>query len=146
MVPHHPDSLCYFAIVRRHRAGLAARTEVLPRVEAERPCAADRAGPPPSVLPTRKVLRAVRLASILDHDQVISLCDLLKGIHVRWLAIEVNGDDRGDEPASLLVKPLTGSGVAPALRLEILVESRRIHVVGALVDVDEVRHCAGLGD
>src|SRR5439155_8656405 len=71
MVPQHSNFTCHRFVIRGHRASLAASTQIFPGIEAERSCMPHRAGLAPAMLFLREILGPVRLASVLDHDQVV---------------------------------------------------------------------------
>jgi len=87
----------------------------------------------------------VRLARVFDHNQAVAPGQLQDRVHVRGLAVKVNGDNGPHRYPQLAVHHVAAAiHVAPAL--QVLGQLARVHVVRALVDIDENRPRAGLGD
>src|SRR5271165_1034906 len=143
MVADDPDLGGDGHVIGRDCSGLAAGAEVLPWVEAE-PCgAAHRTGLAPTILLPREVFGAVGLAGVFNDDQAILFGQFENWIHVHHLAVEMNRNNRRYRPVAALADQ---SAVARygALRLEVLAELLRIHVVGPLSDVDKLGSGTGL--
>ncbi len=100
-------------VARDEGAGLAARPEVLARVEAEGRHVPDAADAP------ALVLGAVRLARVLDDEQIVFVRDGEDGVEVRRLAVEVDGHD------------------GPGARGDRALDEPRIHRVARGIDVHE---------
>src|SRR5271165_4954278 len=86
------------------------------------------------------------LAGIFYYDQIPSLGQLENPIHVSRLPVEVNRHDRRNHPASAAGNRPSGKLIAIAPRFQEFAKLFRIHVVGALVDVDKLRLRTSLGD
>jgi len=88
VVPQPPDPVREPSVTGGDHPGVAARAEVLARVEAEAPERAHgAAGPAP-------VRRAVRLCRVLHHVQAVGTREVEDRVHVGCLAGEVHRDDR----------------------------------------------------
>ena len=83
------------------------------------------------------------LASILNHDQTKTRRKFQDRIHVGGLSVEVDWHNGSDGPAAAAADELARL-VGCALLFQILPQLFRIQVVGALVDVDELRKCSRL--
>src|ERR1700727_1490451 len=79
-------------IVRGGCTSFPACPKILAWVKAESGRVAHRPGLLPAVLPSRKVLRTVCLAGILDNKNAILVRQLKNSVHVSHLAIEMHGD------------------------------------------------------
>ena len=90
-------------VVRRHRAGVAERAEVLARVEAERGEPAERADAP------ALVARAVRLARVLDERDAVRVAELDERVEIGRLPVEVDGDQRARRGPSSRRRPRSAS-------------------------------------
>ena len=89
VVAHQANPLRDVGVVREHRAAVAVRAEVLPRIEAR------ARGEPDPARGSISLAGAVRLRGVLDQAQVVPASDdLLERRHVGHLAVEVHGDDR----------------------------------------------------
>jgi len=75
-------------VVGRHRPAVAEGAQVFARVEAVRGGVAERAYRSPLVA------RPLGLCGILQNLQSVLLGDRDNRIHIRWLAVKVDGDDR----------------------------------------------------
>src|SRR2546426_6452262 len=124
----------------------AAGTQILAGVEAERRGMTHYSGLAPAVLLLREVLCAVRLAGVLDDDQVIPGRQLEDGVHVGHLPVQVYGDDGRHWAATALAHYAARLRIWCAFGLQIGAQLLRIHGVGALIDVDEIRPRARLRD
>src|SRR2546422_6848230 len=102
VVAQHPNSSGDPPIVCSTRARFSTRAQVFSRIEAEASRAAHRAGPHPTILLAGKIFSPVSLASVFNHDQVVSFRELQDGIHVRRKAVQVHGDDCRHLAASTL--------------------------------------------
>ncbi len=93
----------------------------------------------------REILGAMRLAGVFNHDQAILFGQIENSVHVGHLPVEMNGNHRRHRP---LAAPADGPArsVATALLFQILPQLRDRHVIGLLVDIDELRQRARLGD
>ena len=120
--------------------------EILSGIEAEGRGVAHRPGLAPAALLLREVPGAMRLAGILDDDEVVPGRQVEDGIHVGHLPVEMRGDDCRHRAASALAQHAVGPQVASAFGLQIGAQPLGIHGIGALVDVDEIRPRAGLRD
>src|SRR5260370_2191918 len=76
MFTQHSDLARHLFIVCCHRSGFATGAKVLSRVKAEGSGTAHRPRFPPTALSFGKVFRAMGLASVFDHDQVVSFCEI----------------------------------------------------------------------
>ncbi len=79
-------------IVRRDRAAVAERAQVLGRIEAEGGNIGDRAEPP-AMKP-----RAVRLGAVLDNTCAVPAGESEDRVEIGRLPIKVHRDDGGDAP------------------------------------------------
>src|SRR5947208_6314548 len=95
-------------VVGRDGARLAARAQILPRIEAECRGMTHRPGLAPAVPSLREVLRAVRLAGIFDNDEVVLGREIEDRIHVSHLPVQVHGNDCRHRAASALAHRLVG--------------------------------------
>ena len=102
--------------VRRHHAAFPRR-DLLVRVEGEDRGGAVRADA------CAAVLRAERLAGVLDQRQPVPLAELPQGVELARVAVDVDGDDG--------LRPLRDRGL----------DRGGIEVHRALVDVGEDGHC-----
>src|ERR1019366_3829068 len=93
-----------------------------------------------------EILRAVGLAGVFDYYQVVAFREFEDGVHVRGLAVEVNGHYGPHRQTELAVHQCAGSLIDLAFGFEVLGQLARIHVVGPLIDIDEIGPGAGLGD
>ncbi len=111
-----------FRVAGGHHAALAARAEVLARIEAEAAEVAEAAAA------AALVLGAVGLRGVLDDDQAALPRDGEDRVHVGRLAVEVHRDDR--------LRARRDGGL----------ELRRVHRVGARVNVHQPRARARVAD
>src|SRR5919109_4252598 len=95
---------------------------------------------------SREVLCSVRLARILNHNQVVSRRKFENCIDVRHLPVQMNGNDRSDGHSRLAVYYHSSDTVEAASSFQVLLKLSCIQVISALVDVDEVRTRACLGN
>ena len=133
-------------VVGRDGAGFTAGAQILAGVEAERRGAAHGSGLAPAALLLREVFRAVRLAGVLDDDQVVAGGQLQDRVHVGHLPVQVDREDRRHRTSRALAHHAARLRVRSALGLQVGTQFLGIHRVGARVDVDEVEPCAGLRD
>ena len=94
----------------------------------------------------RKVFSTVGLASVFDHDQVVSLGNLQNGVHVSRLTVKMDRNDRRYWPLGLLVKQFSGRQVLVAVGFEMLSQCHPIHAVSAFTNLDEVWQSSSVGD
>ena len=87
VIAQHAHLARGFPVVGGDGASLAASAEVFPRVEAEGGGAAHATGREPGADGARQVLRSVRLASVLNHEEAMALGQFQNRVHVRGLAI-----------------------------------------------------------
>jgi hypothetical protein len=110
VVAQEPHAARDCGVVGHDRAALAVRAEVLAGVEAEAAGARER--PDAATL----VECAVRLRRVLDDDEIVALGYFVHGVHVRRLAVEVDGDDGaralGHGALQLCGVEVVGDGVA----------------------------------
>src|SRR5437867_554620 len=133
-------------VVGGDRSRLSTGAQVFSRIEAECRGAAHRPGLAPAVLLLRKVLRTVRLAGVLDDDEVVLGRQLQDGVHVGHLPVQVHRDDRCHWATSALAHHPAPWQTWCAFGLQVGAQLLRIYVVGALIDVYEIRPRAGLRD
>ena len=95
-------------VVGRDGSRFAAGAQVLAGIEAERRGCAQRPGLAPALLLAREVLGAVRLAGILDDQQVVLAGEIQDRIHVGHLPVQVHRHDRGHRPAGAPVARTPG--------------------------------------
>src|SRR5262249_54568489 len=138
VVPDHFDLGCDRRIVRGHSSAFAARAKILSRIEAECRSAPYRAGGLPAIPLAREILGTVRLASVFNYDQAKTLGKFADRVHVSHLAVKMYWD-HGCYRATTTLADQAASGVFRALPFQILPKFLRIHVVGALVNVDKLR-------
>ncbi len=122
MAAHFAGELGDGVIVGGERASFAVRAEILPGIKTEDSRVAEAAHA------LAVVARAVGLAGVFDHDQVVALGDFEDWIQVCGAAIEMNRDD--------------GLGAAGDGRRD----QCGIEVGGGGIDVDEDRSGAGVTD
>ena len=85
------------------------------------------------------------LAGVLDHHQAVFTGYVEDGIHIGHLPVEMHGHHGSDGPAAPQADECAAL-VANALLLEIALQHNGRHIVGALVDIDELRKSACLRD
>src|SRR5438270_12397923 len=112
MVPQHPNSFCNGWISRRDCACLTARTKIFSRVEAESSRSADRTSPLPTLVCLREIFCSMSLASVFNYQQLVLLSQSENGIHVSYLAVKMNGNNRSYTPACLAA-PQIACGMVP---------------------------------
>src|SRR5439155_2441031 len=144
VIPEHTNLTRERLVVRGHGASFAAGAQVLARIEAERGRAAERASLAPPIFLFREVFCTVRLAGVFDDNEVVSGGQLEDGVHVGHLPVQMHGNECRHRAARALAHRAARLQVARAFGLEVGAQSLRVHGVGALVDVDEVRARAGL--
>src|SRR5438270_8646875 len=93
MVAQHANSGCDVLIMRCDRACLAAGPKILARIKAESSCFADGSRLLPALVFLRKVPRAMGLARILDHQQIVFVGQCEQWIHICHVPVKVNRDD-----------------------------------------------------
>src|SRR5690348_1004892 len=120
MIAQHRTFCCQALVVGSNRAAFATRAKVLAGIKTERSCLAYPACGQPSILLFREILCTVRLASILNHDQVVLLCDFRNRIHVGHLTVEMHRYHGCDGLAEYLMNVASGCWIKRALRLKIL--------------------------
>src|SRR5271165_5526391 len=100
MVAQHVHSLRQLRVVGCDRSAFAASAEVLTRIKAK--CRGLSHGTSffPCVLPAREVFGAMRLAGILDNNQIEAFGYLQDSVHIGHLPVEMHRDDRRDCSAS----------------------------------------------
>src|SRR5271157_211141 len=146
MVAQHPYSLRQVWIVGRDCASLTASTQILAGIKTESRCLPHRSSSFPAFVFLRKVLGAMSLAGIFQYDETPSFSQFSNPIHVGRLSAEVNGHHRRNYPAGATRNRPSSKLVLVALRLQVLAEFFRVHIVGALIYVDELRLCTSLGN
>src|SRR5882724_11016470 len=102
MITDHPDLCCNLFIVARHRAGFAACSQILSRVETKSRGISHGARLQPGLPFFRIVLSSVRLASILDHQDPKLPRDLRNCIHIRYLTVQMDRNYRPDPQPEIL--------------------------------------------
>ena len=127
-------------------AGFAAGAQILAGIEAERCGVSHRPGLAPAGFLLREILRAVRLAGILDEDEVVPSRQLEERVHVGDLPIQMHRNDGRHRAASALAHHPTRPPVGGALGLQVDSQLLGIHRVGARIDIDEIRPRADLRD
>src|SRR5262245_30992467 len=134
VIADHPYHARDIFIVSGDGARLAACPQVLPRIKAERSRVSHRAGTTPEALTSaciavsREILRSVRLACVLDNEQIPALGDLQDGIHVSHLAIKMNGNDRLDWSTGAAPNRITRCRIG-STTLQVVRQRRRTHRV-----------------
>ena len=86
------------------------------------------------------------LAGVFDDDEVVLGRQDEDGVHVGHLPVQVHGDDCRHRGASALAHRAAHLVVICAFTFQVSPQLLRIHGVGALVDVHEIRPRAGLRD
>ena len=79
-------------------AAFSASSKILAGIKAEGRGHSDRAGTFPPVILLGEILRAVRLAGIFNHEQVVFLRQFQDWIHVGRLPVQMHGNDASDAP------------------------------------------------
>ena len=87
-----------FRVIGSDCSRFAARSEVLAGIEAERCRPSHRTCGSPAIQLSGKILGAMGLACVLNHDQVVLFGELENRIHVGDLAVEMNGNDGRHRP------------------------------------------------
>src|SRR6478735_6028020 len=87
MVGHEPGPVGQLRIVCEDSPGVTIGTQVLPWVEARSRGGSARSGGPATLSGT------VRLGRVLEHKQAVPGGHCLDALHVRHLAVQVNGND-----------------------------------------------------
>src|SRR5689334_5794851 len=146
VITKHLDGAGYRFIVRGHSAGFAARSKILARIEAERSGITNTSRLVPSTGCLGIVLGAVRLARILNDNQVVLATEFKNWIHIGHLPVKVNGYDGRYRRLHLSMHELAGFCVHRALLLKILRKLSWVHAICALVDINEVGARSGLAD
>src|ERR1700688_1566521 len=100
MITNHADLLRQFLVVGRDNSCLAARAQILSGIKAEGGRLADRTSFLPTMVTLGEILGAVGLASILDDDQVVAIGNLLNGVHIAALSIQMYRDHSRYRPSS----------------------------------------------
>src|SRR5258708_23069685 len=93
-----------------------------------------------------EVLRTMRLARILNHNQLVLRGQVQDRVHVGHLTVKVHGDPSRHRLPQLLVNKTTRTGVQNAPGLKVLAQLFRIHGVGTRVDVDKIDLPSSLGN
>src|SRR5260370_9133216 len=99
MVAQHPDHFLNSFVMGGHCARFSTRTQILSWVKTEGSSSAHGTRFFPSVPCSRKIFSAVSLASVFDHDQAVSLCELKNPVHVCCLTVYVHRNDVCDMPS-----------------------------------------------
>ncbi len=146
MISQHTHPARHFFAIGRDGAGFAASAEILSGIKAKRCGVAHRARLLPAIFFLREILRAVGLASIFHHDQIVTACHLENGIHIGALPVDVHRHHRGDRCAIVSVVRLSRLAVHIAFPLEIFPQLRDVHRIGLLFDINEIGPRAGLAD
>src|ERR1700730_5800318 len=144
VVPQHADSACKFFVIRGHSTRFPTSPQILPRVEAKSGCLPYRACLYPTPCLSGEIFGSMCLASILDHRQIVLFSKFKKWIHVRDLAIEMDGDHSSDgTTCSSRTWSLRGSiDVTPCP--QVFAKFSRMHGVRTFIDVYELRNCTNL--
>src|SRR5213593_1461143 len=93
VVPQPSYFTCERLVVRGHRTGFAAGSQILARIETERGCPPHRPSLAPTTVLSREILRPVRLAGILYDTEIVSDGKIEDRVHVRRLPVQMHGDD-----------------------------------------------------
>src|SRR6266478_551963 len=139
VISQHAYALGQPLIVSGYGSSLSAGPEILPRIKTERGRMAYRSGFHPAILLPGEVLGSMCLASILDHAEVVFPGQFHNRVHVGHLPIEVNWNHRLNDFAATAVDESSALRIWLAFPLQIALQPGRIHVVSALVDINEVR-------
>ena len=93
VVAEHSALVGHPVIIGGDCSGLAARTQVLPGIKAERGGMAHRACLAPPAFLFREVFCTVRLAGVFDDNEVVSGGQLEDGVHVGHLPVQMHGNE-----------------------------------------------------
>ena len=93
----------------------------------------------------RKILGAVRLACILNHDETVPVGKSHDRIHIGHLAVKVHRNNCCDRPAAALADELA-CRILRAVPLKILLKHFDRHVQREFVHIHEFRNGPGLRD
>src|SRR5579864_2891454 len=94
VVAQHPDLARKLLVVRGDGSGFSTRPQILSWIKAERRRLAHRPGLFPTAVFLRVVFRPMRLACVLNDDEIKVPGKLQDGIHVGRLTVEVHRHDR----------------------------------------------------
>jgi hypothetical protein len=122
VVPKDPNFFLQRRITSHNRPGLTERSKILSGIEAKTARIAEASHSSPFVF------GAVSLTSVLDNIQIVFTCDLKDRVHFGWLAKDVDWNNR--------FRP-NGNRIH---------DCGWIHRVGVLIDIDEHRLGATIGD
>src|ERR1700674_771570 len=87
MIAKQSNALRDAAVVRRHRSCFSTSTQVFPGVKAKCCCQSYGTCHFPAFVPIRKILRTMRLASVLDNTDAVAVRKFHNWIHVCHLSI-----------------------------------------------------------
>src|SRR6267154_5616687 len=146
VIAKNAHGLSHGLVVSGYGTCFSARPKILSRIKAERSCVAHTSRFFPRVCGLGKVLSPMRLASILDNDEIIFASESKNWIHISGLAINMNRNDSGYGRLQLPMDEPAGFRVRGALMLEVLFQLARIQTIGAFVDVDKIGAPTGLAD
>jgi hypothetical protein len=93
MITHQPTSLSQLFIIGCNTASLSACAQVLARIEAERRRVSHGPGLAPTVSLPREILRALCLARIFNHFEIVLGGQTKNGLHIGHLPIELYRND-----------------------------------------------------
>src|SRR6266436_3664735 len=144
VVAKYAHGLSHGLVVSGYGTCFSARAKILSRIKAECGCVAHASRFFPRVCGLGKVLSPMRLASILDNDEIIFASESKNWIHISGLAINMNRNDGGYGRLQLPMDEPAGFRVRGALMLEVLFQLARIQTIGAFVDVDKIGAPTGL--
>src|SRR6266849_4367623 len=137
MIANHANLIRQFLVIGRDYSCLAARAQILSWIEAKGGRLADRTSLLPTLVTFGKILGAVGLAGILDYHQVVTIGKLLDCVHLGALSIQVYWDHRRYRSPSLPADQLAFK-IERAMVLQKVAQLLGIHVVGPLIDIDEL--------
>src|SRR5216683_3769189 len=143
VISQHLDPFYETRIVGRNCSGISASSEILPGIKAERRRTSHGACFHPAIVLARKILGSMRLTSIFNHDQAVLRSKVENLVHVSALAIEMHRDCSSDRPSTSTTNQ-AAQGIRSALSFQIPPQHGGIHVVRALVNVDEFRQSSRL--
>src|SRR5260370_37641155 len=96
VVANQLHSSSHVRVVCGGGSGFSARAQIFARIEAESRGFSHRSCELPGVIFLGKILRPVRLTRILDYEEVVPRRKLQDWVHVRSLAVQMNGHNSSD--------------------------------------------------
>src|SRR6267142_3789787 len=129
VIANNAHGLSHGLVVSCYGASFSAGPKILSRIEAESSCVPHTSGLFPSILRLGEVLSPMRLASILNNNEVVLAGESKYRIHISGLAVDMDRNDSGHGHLQLPVNERGGFRVQRTLMLEVLFKLARIHTV-----------------